>query len=664
MSGAGEDSGLPMKAWADMVSGGDADLGDLLARCSDRYLRRHGCSFMADPAPGWLALTRVNRSAVALSASGVVRSAEFFHIPEIDAFENDPQERGHVLLAASWDDRAALFSPVPPPRRTRDELPGIDWDGANCLRRMPDQIRQFEFLLNSDLRNHPAASLILEPHPPGTRPGHRRMRTDVLSAFTEALSLVQGRDAAAALESFRAALDSSRLKALGAANANSVRAHNWLCGQDRTGCDARRAKLRTQAATAYPVAWPLLSASIGPVPEAIEATSPLAPVLALALGVSENAIRHLNGLTAAAAGIGYPDAEAMTKVAARVARMPQGAAPRTEAGWRVFFAALDLSDSVSGMLSEPRSGADMLASGVGRWDELDAGAVAQAATGLPDMVSDLHSNLLGPGARAVGISDWDVVRSAEVVVGNQSLALLSDTSAWWHLNQAEIRAHLGAAFPPPGQPRGGRTWPPLHKGGPWTATNGLLVHVLCDEDALADEHRLMGHCVNQYSARCLLSGSHILSVRRAGFPVPIGTFEILQEEILVAAGTLAEPPDAPLTRLPPSVLQFKGPRNASPAIEGWEAIWSYVGSILTGGLKLDNVLLRDALAQRIRVAASRADKGAVACYDTRIQGSVAEAWKLYKPALPRSLAKRGPRALVAAPIDTTPDPTPVRGPSP
>lgn len=630
-------------AWAETFAPGDARLLDALRSAPRRFLRRHGCVLMDSPAPGYAAAVRIYRSVAVVTAAGLVRSAEMFHVPDLDAFEADEGERSATFAATGWDDRATLFSPAPPPRRLREAAPSLDWNGAACLAAVPEQARRVEFLLNADLAGYRGGEAVFEAPPAGSPAGHRRLRPEAREGLEALLRAGISATAPAALDGFRDRLDRERLEALTAAAANSVRAFNWLSGQDRSGRDPDLALRRTQAARAYPVAWPLLSAPVGPVAEAVSASQPLGPALAAALGIPEGVVRRINGLTAADAGIAGGDAAALSRVAKRVERLPPGAAPRTSGGWRSFFSALALSDASARFLGRD-AGAALLASAAGSWDRLDAEALAQAAGGLRDMLADLHSNLVEPAARAVGLPRWSLERTAEAVFGGRSLVQVAEASAWWHERQADVRAFLGEAFPPPGQPRGARTWPPLHPGGPWTAPNGLVVHVLSDEAALVDEHRLMGHCVNQYAANCILEGAHIVSIRRTGQAVPVGTAEFMQATLLSLAGTMRELPDAALTDLPLPVSQFRARKNGMPEAAGWEALWAYCGAIFTGALEIEKDALRDALARRREAVAKGLSD---ACYDDSLPGAVRKAWELYSPALPRSLAKRGPSALAA-----------------
>jgi len=590
---AGEWQG--MAGWADSASGGDRAMAGILLAAVSRFLRRHGSSFLENPAPGWLALVRIDRAAAALTDGGLVRSAEFFHIHDIGAFEGGAGERSAALDAASWDDRAALFTRRQPPRRTREEPPSLDWDGAACLRALPGQIRRIEYLLNGDLAGDRRASHVLEEAPPQNPDGHRHIRHGIRTTLEAALRVAQGDAAAAALAAFRGCLDADRLRAMAGAGANSARCHNWLCGQDRLGRDAVLAMRRTQAALAYPVAWPLIAAPVGLVAAAVADARPLVPELALAFGVSETAVRRMGGLTAAAAGLDAPDACGAERVARTAARMPQGAPPRTEAGWLAFFAAVRLADAAS---ATGGASPGLLETAAGRWDSLDAEAVHQAAAGFADMAADLHANLGQPFARGAGVRGWNLAGTAAAIFGGMAIPRIVAASAWWHAAQAGIRTHLGQAFPPPGQPGGANAWPPLHTGGAWTAPNGLVIEVLADRDSLLGEHVRMEHCINGYAPNCLLGGCHILSVRRTGDRTPVGTAEISQDALLPLAGTAAEPPDALLTRLPPGVVQFRARRNGMPAQDGWEALWAYVGAILTGALAIDAEGLAAALAMR------------------------------------------------------------------
>jgi hypothetical protein len=164
-----------------------------------------------------------------------------------------------------------------------------------------------------------------------------------------------------------------------------------------------------------------------------------------------------------------------------------------------------------------------------------------------------------------------------------------------------------------------------------------MVEALTDEAALVDEHERMLHCVNGYAANCLLGGSHILSVRAPGVRIPFGTAEISQAALLPLAKTCLEPPDAPLTQLPPAVVQFKARKNLVPPTEGWEALWAYVSAILTGELSLDVAALTESLARRRR----HSGRPSLACYDDRANGALVEAWKLYAAVLPKQVVRRG-----------------------
>ena len=642
-----QEDGATVSGWAAESCGADAWLTATAAGCVQRFLRRHGCSLLVDPAPGWTALLRVGRAAAAIRSWGGVRSTELFHISDLDAFEECSAERAWVMDATSWDDKAAFFAPAAPPRRTREEPPSLDWNGTALLRTLPDQVRQIEYLLNAQLDRKPCAAVLLAPPAPGLASAHRRLLPGPAASLAAALRTIQGPAAERALGGFRSMLDGARLDALGKAAANSVRAYNWLCGQDRSGCDIEAARRRTQAATAYPVAWALLAAPVGPVAEAVEQSSPLIPVLARALGVAEGTVKRMNGLSASAAGMEAPDAAAAAVAAANVSHMPQGAPPRDEAGWKCYFAAVKLAHAARVALGYPEgSQAALLATCAGRWHEIDADSVRQAAGGIADFAADIHANLLQPSARLSGDMAWTASRSAEAAFKSRPLPQLAEASKWWHSNQADVRARLGGLYPRAGaKGRLPGTWDSLHGGGPWTAPNGLLLVPLCSAAELRDEHERMGHCVDTYADACLLSGSHILSVRRAGAYRPLGTVEISQERMLKLAGTLSEPPDVPLRQLPAAAIQFQAAGNDVPSLEAWEALWSYVGAIMTGAIAVEAVKLEDELAARRELAGYTVDRGMQASYEASTPAAIMEAWRLYAPALPRALAKRGPSAL-------------------
>jgi hypothetical protein len=629
----------PFAPWLDAAARGDAAMREVLLGSLGRFMRRNGCAFARSPAPGWTAVARIDRGAVAVTDDGLVRSVEFFHVPDLDAFLRDEAERSATFRACAWDDRAAIFTPAMPPRRTRQEPPTLDWDGSACAASAPDQVRRIEYLLNADLRSHSGASAVLQET---DGQAHRRLRPELARSLAGTLRDVQGGAASRALDALRACLREDRLDALSRAGSNSVRSYNWLCGQDLGGVDGVLAVRRTQAAMAYPFAWPLLSAPMGEVSEAVREARPLAPAVARALGVSEGDLRRMNGMPASAAGMGHPDAAAAARAARIVARMPPGKPPATDAGWRAFFAAVALADLAT------RQPSALLATAAGKWDAINPDDIAMASTGLADMVSDLHANLAWPIAQSQGIRGLEPEATRAVLVGARSLEEIARASAWWHASQAEVRLRLGTMFPWPGQAAGGKSWLPLVLGGePFTAPNGLLLVPLLDEDALRDEHARMGHCINTYAEAALHRGSHLLSVRREGVPLPIGTVEIEQEEILRLAGKMSEPPDAWATQLPPAVKQFKGARNAVPELEGWLALWAYVGAILTGELEVDADGLRAGLAARRRDSGLRlAASGPYSThYDHRRDGALIQAWKLYSPALPKSASKRGPSAF-------------------
>jgi hypothetical protein len=629
----------PFAKWAEAAAGGDHALCELLLGAVRRFLRRNGCAFAAGPAPGWAAVARIDRGAVAVTDTGLVRSVEFFHVPDLDAFLEDETEMSATLRACAWDDRAALFTPTMPPRRTRQEPPTIDWDGSACAAAASHQVRRIEFLVNADLRFHRGGIGVLQE---AGGQAHRRFLPELATSLATILRDVQGRAAAAALASVRAALREDRLDALVRAGSNSVRSYNWLCGQDLGGVDEVLAVRRTQAVRAYPFAWSLLSAPVGEVAEAVRDAKPLAPAVAKGLGVTEGDVRRMNGMPASAAGIGHPDAALAAQAAKVVARMPPGKAPATISGWRAFFAAVALADRAT------RQPASLLASAAGRWDMIDPDEIAMASIGLDDMVADLHANLAWPLAQSVGIKGLEPEATRAILMGARSLDQIAKASAWWHAAQANVRLRLGTMFPWPGQDAGGKSWLPLHSGGgSWTAPNGLQIVPMLDEDALCDEHVRMGHCINTYAKAALHRGSHLMSIRREGVRVPLGTVEIEQDSILQLAGKMSEPLDAWATQLPPGVKQFKAARNAVPELEGWMALWAYVGAIFTGELEVDADRLRAGLAARRRDAGFRlAASGPYAThYDHRLPGAVSQAWELYCPVLPKAAAKRGPAAF-------------------
>jgi hypothetical protein len=646
-------SAEPLRAWAERSAGGDARLAAVLMGCAARFRMRFSCVTVFPPAgTGARALLRLWRAAAVVAADGTVRSAELFRVRDPAAFLSGAEFRA-ALAAAAWDDRACVFAEAPPPRRTREEPPLMDWAGAACLAALPDMIRQFEYLLNADLRLDGKVGLILREVPGGWNgvAPHRPMRDDVRDAFADALRETVAAEAPAALEAFRAALDGAKLQALGKAAANSVGAYNWLCGRVSTRVDAALGERRTQAASAFPFAWSLLSAAHGPVAEAVGEARPLIPVLAAALGVAPSAVKRMNGLPSEAAGhTSPPTPDAVAGVARRVEAMPPGAAPKTAAGWRGFFAATALSKAVDrhGALADDGgpAGVAALLKTAGRWDALDGAALAHAAGGFADMIADFNANVGEPMAALAGVlRKWSARRAVERLVRGRDVAQIAEATAWWHEHQADIRLRLSTMWPTAREAAGPQSWPPLHAGGVWFAANGLELVPLTDERMLVEEHERMGHCVNQYSPRCLFEGCHILSVRAEGGAVSLGTAEFRQDALLAVAKTRDDPPDAPLTQLPPAVVQFRSARNGCPETRAWEALWDYVSAVMTGRLELDAETLEK--EQWARRAAGRGRVKQSTCYDAVTEEAVVEAWKLYAPMLPKSLSKKGPTALVA-----------------
>lgn len=633
----------PFRAWATAASADQPELQPLLLQGIAGFLRRHGCRFMSHPTPGLRAALLLFRGMVVVQDGGMVRSAELFNIRDWDGFETCPRERALVFATMRWDDRAAIFTPKPPPRRTREPLPTLDWDGAALRRALPDQLRMFEYRLNLALRGIPAPTL-LDDAGDGTE-RHRRLLPEWREALGGILDTVQSAAAGMALAALRECLSGDRLAAMTAAGMNSVKAHNWLCGQRGRSQDARIGEARTQAALAFPLAWPLLNVTQGPVEQAVEERRPLAPAIATALAVPEAAVRRLGRVSVAAAGLDAPDLAAVARVMERAARMPPGPLPQGDAAWRAFFGAVELADAAAAATAEPELATTLLASAAGRWAALDAGSLARHTGDLDDALLDLHANLLAPLARTAG-GEAGAVVGKRLVIGNRSLMQVAEFVEWWQGNRAELHARLSGAFP---MADGGNafSWPPLHPKGAWTAANGLLVQPLTSDAALKQEHERMGHCVDLYTDRCLLRGCHILSVRRPGVVRPLGTFEVDQDVLLPLAASMTEPPDAPLLQLPPGVVQFKAANNHRPEADAWEALWGYVSAILTGGLKLDADGLRNSLSQRKGAAGSQ---GLVrgACYDERATGAIQQAWRAYAPALPRALAKRGSAGVIQA----------------
>ena len=653
------------ESWADDASGGDGRLRGILVGCLTRFLGRFGCTFVESPAPGYAGLLRMFRSAAAVTSEGTVRSADLFAFADLPNFLSDPDERAAVLRGMAWDDRATLFAERQPPRRTRETPSPVDHSGGACLSSVPDQVRQFEYLLWNDLGGDPAACRVFDVVPvpddaadrfrkglPPRGPARGPLRDALRSSFGIALAADVASSAPAALAAFRAALDPGRLEALAAAGANGVVPYNWLSGKDRGRTDPRLGTMRTQAVRAYPVAWKLISDPASPVSAAVAEGSPLVPELSAALGVDARALRRMNGLSAADAGIaGTPDAADAERIARRVARMPPGAPPATPGGWACFFGSLDLADAVDATAGQRPPGTDLLARCAGKWDGMDALAVGQAAAGFRDMLADFHANLCEPLARLAGNPVWPPAASSAALAGGRTLAQLAETSKWWHAHQGGIRLHLGTAYPlDPGRTLP-RVWPPLHAGGAWAATNGLLLCPLVDASMLEAEHVAMSHCVNTYDTECMFGGCHILSVRAGGGP-PLGTAEISQGAILALAGTMTEPPNASVLDLPAGVVQFKGHSNHPPPIRAWEALWDYVTAIATGALKLDGDFLESEMARRRTIeptASRRAGGGAgrwAVHYDAGTEAAVLDAWGRYSPMLPKAAVRRGPMAFV------------------
>jgi hypothetical protein len=627
-----------------MAAGGDEGLSRALLGAVLRFRRLCGSRLIDAPAPGYAAIARVYRGLAALAADGTVATADLFHIRRLDAFLADPGERSAALSEAAWDNRATLFASRQPPRRTRDVRSLLDYGGQSLGLAMPDLIRHAEFMINRDLHGHPLAARVLAPEPGGSG-AHTPLRQEARLGFAAVLGPLAADEARSVLQAFRARLDPARLRALGAAGANSVAAYNWLGGNDGLGSGSELGRRRTQAVTAYPLAWPAIAAPCGSVAEAVGQAKPLAPVLAASLGISEADLRRMNGLGIDGAGLAAaPDLGGMASLARKVSRMPPGRLPGTDRGWRAFFFSAALADAVQALLGDDSGAcaARLLASAAGAWDSMDPDMIGQAAGGAADMAADFHANVAEPAAALSGVRGWTARKTFAAVAGGRSLVQIAQASAWWHNSQAGIRARLAGAHPLPNGQVDTASWPPLHGGGHWTAANGLLLVPLVTEAMLVDEHQRMGHCVNRYAPMCLFNGAHILSVRSPG-GVSLATAEFSQAGVLAAAGTLAEPPDAPLIQLPPCVSQFKARHNGVPDPAAWEALWDYAGAIMTGTLKVDGKALQDALADRQKTG--RHGRRVATCYDASTADAVRSAWQCYAPMLPRSKAKRGPASL-------------------
>lgn len=641
--------------WIKTTASGNRELEALLRNCAERFLSRHSCVFIEEPGPGYRGLVRMFRGIAVITGDGLVRSSELFHVRNIRSFAADPVERAYAIRQASWDDRASLFAQKQPPRQTREAPPILDFDGTNCLRLLPDMYRQFEFLLNSDLFNHPFESQLLDEtvHARGavvTKYGaHRTLKAEYREGLMAALRSSVQNAAPRALAAFRDCLDQNILNALTRSGANEVGAYNWLCGYEMSETCSDLARNRTQAVTAYPIAWHLLSDRRSRIQDVIRDGEPLTTALSAALGIPENMIRRLNGLGHAEANLtSPPEISGLKRIATKVARMPKGKAPQSQEGWHSYFEAISLVDAVASFQARTPDGEDLhdslLRSGAGKWSELDADAIGQAAHGFPDMVADFHANVCSPVARELGIGHWSTGKTVELLAGGRDLSQVAATSAWWHDNQIDLRVNLSTRFPIPGEFMGVREWPSLLKGeNRWRATNGLVVVPLTNEEMLNDEHRRLGHCINGYAPNALFGGSHLLSVRSADDKDTIGTIEICQERVLPLVKSASEPPDAPLMSLPPSVAQFRTRGNRAPVPAGWEALWEFVSGIMTGAIEVDKDYLEKDLARRMETRSAQVRRST--SYDDGTHEAIFEAWRLYSPMLPKSVVRRGPKHL-------------------
>jgi hypothetical protein len=633
---------VPLMNWCSQAAGGNQQLKAMLTHCCFRHLRRFGCLLIVKPAPGYAALARIFRSALVVHNSGLVQSAELFRIRNLEVFENSVEERIGTFAETSWDNKSASFSPTQPPRRTRETPSCLDWDGSACISFLSDQIRQFEYSLNSACVDLPVAMTLLEGN---NGAAHRKLQTELRKDFGEALRYFVCYEASQVLMQFREYLDREACTLLGYAGANSVHGYNWLMGFQEGQQNLALSCRRKQAVQAFPCAWSLISMPSGRVREAVEMDQPLTKTLAKELGIDEACAKRMNGMRPAWVGFASsPSPEIlMAFVHSEVARMPIGRSPKTVDGWRAYRSALVLSKVLRHISVE--RGENLLAGVAGSWDSLPSDDLARGAAGFDDMIADFHANLAWPVAKYLGLSLWTKLETMELFAGGRNLIQLASASSWWHANQAEVRAHLGTLFPMVGQARSGKgEWPCLHKqGGPWIATNGLVITPLINEASLHDEHVRLGHCVDTYAAKCLYSGSHILSVRTHD-GTSIATAEISQSSsggvmsILNLVKTLAEPPDAEILSLPPSVIQFRASMNGIPPHAAWQALWEYVSAIMTGALDIDIEELQMGLLHRNAMVKEGAP---LTCYDYRVEGALVEAWKCYAPMMPKSAQRKG-----------------------
>jgi hypothetical protein len=510
----------------------------------------------------------------------------------------------------------------------------------------------FNLLLANDLERY-ACPGPWEPSGPDDR---FALCETVGEGLSQCLTRVLAEEVPRLLLAFRASMDQGKLHVLADCRANSVRAYNWLFGMEQGSITAGLGKKRLQAATAYPVAWPLISMTTGPVCDAIGEPQPLIPALAKTLGTTERVVRLLNGLSAESAGVvGMPTLGDLERIVAQMDLMPQGSAPRTPNGRMSFLRIIPLAALVAGIRyrrATKENITEVLSTCGDAWDTLVPDEITSAAACFSDAISDLSDQVVAPAERnRFGlIGEEALVDTGKIFVGERGIAAILKACLWWQEHRMELHAHLAGRHPSPFRDAGSSTnqWPPLHKGPPWKTSTDLLIQALCSDAELKREAAVMSHCVDNYAQSCLWTGVHIVSVRGID-GVPIATAEF-DPGILSLAGKQPDLPNSMITELPPCVRQFRGRQNNEPPRLAWQALWEYVGGLCAGRIPVDSKELAADLERRQRAKRrlhTQFSGGDVALdlrcvYDAMSTEGILEAWRCYGPMLPRNTARRGP----------------------
>lgn len=648
--------------WIAQASTGGGVQAATLRRCLLRARQMFASFYLQcnDPSDsGVLALMKVRRSLAILAEDGRVRTAEKIRVADPDAlFDLPVPSAAAKLSAAKWDDRATFFTDAGLDFSLSAQGSNLDGSAKTALRSVPDEIRFFEYFLNADPDRGHLSDILTDATPLGGVEGltldhHRKLNRDLRAILQTELELIAEAEVSAAYDQFRRRIDAGgMMRAMAAAGLNGCFWFNWTAGFDwESGTvNGRVALHRRQALSSLPLFHCYYGKTGHPAQEAVDEARPLIPALASSMGVSERTVRNMVEM-----GVGHvgmptkPDERRLRKVAADVERLPPGPKPANETEWKVFFSALTAADTIAETCapgceeSAMEIAGQLIRTAAGNWGTISLDAINQA-TGIMDVAADLLSMLVHPYLRVHNkpVNDWTISRMAHLLVSKRSLRQIVDAVAEWHASGADIRARLAASYPADETEE--LSWLGM-TSSPFVASNGLLVVCLTDDDALAEEHKRMGHCVNTYAGRCMIDGYQVVSVRSPDGQESYSTagFRLLDIEHITKDKGSHLDLDPIYDRLPPGVSQHQGVRNRTPNCAAKQALWEYVAAVATHAVKVNTEQLRSELEhRRSRERLAIADR-----YDPFAEGALRDAWENYKHLLPRKARKAGPNKLFA-----------------